>query len=61
MVCATSTHTRSGWNDSTHNQLLAIDGADPRPSTVRTIAAEAAFADTVARTHRQKPAIPLGG
>jgi EAL domain-containing protein (putative c-di-GMP-specific phosphodiesterase class I) len=33
------------------NQLLAIDGADVDLSTLRKVAAEAAFADIVQRTH----------
>jgi hypothetical protein len=34
-----------------HNQLLAIDDADLDLSTVRKVAAQAAFADIVQRTH----------
>jgi hypothetical protein len=44
-----------------HNQLLAIDDADLDLSTVRKVAAQAAFADIVQRTHRQKLAMPVGG
>jgi hypothetical protein len=44
-----------------HSQLPAIDDAGLDLSTVRRIAAEAAFADIVQRTHRQKLAMPVGG
>jgi hypothetical protein len=44
-----------------HNQLLAIDDADLDLSTVRKVAAQAALADIVQRTHQQKLAMPVGG